>query len=399
MRILQVHTRYRESGGEDAVVQAEAELLTRAGHDVIPYVAENPVGMLSTVTSLAMSPWNPLTARGLRAVLKRACPDVVHVHNTWFNLSPSVLAALDVDGRPVVATLHNYRLVCANGMLFRDGHTCEDCVGTHPWRGVRHRCYRGSVVASTAVASTIAINRALGTWSRHVRLFLVLNEFSRQRFVRGGVPADKVMVKPNFVADPGRRQLPPSQSKTVLFVGRIVTEKGIQRLLEAWHALGPTSLELVVIGDGPLRGALERQEQWQPLPNVRFTGPLAREAVRHWMLRSRALVFPSLLYEGQPMTVLEAFAAGLPVLASRQGGNVELLRQVTSEKWLVAPGQPAAWKRGLLALHDGGHVDEGGSQVRKLYEERFTEQTGRRLLEEAYRTALAGERCRADPDG
>jgi glycosyltransferase involved in cell wall biosynthesis len=394
LRILQVHTRYRESGGEDTVVRAEAELLTRAGHDVIPYLAENPVGMLSTATSLAMSPWNPLTGRGLRVVVERVRPDVVHVHNTWFSVSPSILAAVDLGGRPVVATLHNYRLVCANGMLFRDGHTCEDCVGTHPWRGVRHRCYRGSVVASTAAASTIAVNRALGTWNRHVRLFLTLNEFARQRFIRGGVPADKIRVKPNFVADPGRRQRPPSQSKTVLFVGRIVAEKGIQRLLEAWHALGPTSLELVVIGDGPLRGTLERQEQWQALPTVRFTGPLAREAVRRWMLRSRALVFPSLLYEGQPMTVLEAFAAGLPVLASRQGGNAELLRAVAAGRWLAAPEEPAAWKSGLRALHDGGHVDEAGSQVRELYEERFTEQTGRRLLEEAYDAALSGERCR-----
>jgi glycosyltransferase involved in cell wall biosynthesis len=387
MRILQVHTRYREAGGEDTVVKAEAELLTRAGHQVVPYVVENPTGAASTAASLALSPWNPWSARRLRAVASRIAPDVVHVHNTWFASSPSILAALDLTGVPVVATLHNYRLLCANAVLYRDGHPCEDCVGSHPWHGVRHRCYRGSLVASTAAAANIAVNRGLGTWSRHVDLFLTLNEFARQRFVRGGVPADKIRVKPNFVPDPGPRQLPPSQSRTVLCVGRLVAEKGIQQLLSAWRGLGATPLELVIIGDGPLRGVLEQQAP----PNVRFEGPLPRESVREWMLRSRALVFPSVLYEGQPMSVLEAFAAGLPVLASRRGANVELL-QAVSDQWLAAPGEPAAWTHALAALQSASHVDDASAPVRQLYEERFTEQIGRRLLEDAYRTAVTGAR-------
>jgi glycosyltransferase involved in cell wall biosynthesis len=387
MRILQVHTRYREPGGEDTAVAAEAELLTRAGHQVVPYVAENPDGAAAAAASLALSQWNPLAARRLRAVARRVRPDVVHVHNTWFALSPSVVAALDLPGTPVVVTLHNYRLVCANAVLYRDGHPCEDCVGTHPWHGVRHRCYRGSLVASTAAAGSIAVNRSLGTWNRHVRLFLALNEFARQRLIRGGVPADRIWVKPNFVPDPGSRQQPPSRSTTVLYVGRLVAEKGLQELLSAWrrHDLAP--LELVIIGDGPLRRVLERQSP----PGVRFEGQQPRETVRRWMLRSRALVFPSLLYEGQPMTVLEALGAGLPVLASRHGGNAELLGTVPGQ-WLITPGDPAAWADGLRALHSDSQVDHAGVRVRELYEERFTEQVGRRLLEDAYATALARAR-------
>lgn len=387
MRILQVHTRYREAGGEDTVVEAEAELLTSVGHQVIPYVAENPVGAASTAASLALSHWNPWTARRLQAVARRIRPDVVHVHNTWFALSPSILAALDLAGVPIVATLHNYRLLCANAILYRDGHLCEDCVGSHPWHGVRHRCYRGSLAASTAAAANIAVNRALGTWSRHVRLFLALNEFARQRFIRGGVPAGKIRVKPNFVPDPGPRRLQPSQSRTILYVGRLAAEKGIQQLLSAWRELGATPLELVIIGDGPLRSVLEQHSP----PMVRFEGPLSRAAVREWMLTSRALVFPSLLYEGQPMTVLEASAAGLPVLASRLGANVELL-QAVSDRWLVTPGEPAAWAHAIGTLHSGNHIDEAGLRMRELYEARFTEQIGRRLLEDAYRAALAGAR-------
>jgi glycosyltransferase involved in cell wall biosynthesis len=389
MRILQVHTQYREAGGEDAVLRAEGELLSRVGHEVVPYVVDNPTRPLATAASLAAASWNPLVAKAVRGVVRRVRPDVAHVHNTWFALSPSVVTALNAAGVPVVMTLHNYRLLCVNAALFRDGHPCEDCVGTHPWRGVRHRCYRGSVVASTAVASGITANRALGTWRRDVRLFLALNEFARGQFIRGGLPGEKVRVKPNFVSDPGPRNLPPSRCRTVLYVGRLATEKGVNVLLEAWRALGTTSLELLVIGEGPLRTALDRMAP----PGITFMGWLPPDKVRSWMLRSRALVFPSVSYEGQPMTVLEALAAGLPVLASRHGGNVELL-QSQGDEWLVEPGNPAVWASALRTLHDPALVDEAGRRARQIYETNHTEETGRRLLEEAYRIA-SGSRWRS----
>jgi glycosyltransferase involved in cell wall biosynthesis len=382
MRILQVNTRYRYPGGEDAVAAAEAALLARAGHEVVSFVAENPQQPVPTTASMLASAWNPVTARKLRAVARRTRPDVAHVHNTWFALSPSVVAALDGAGVPVVMTLHNYRLLCANASLFRDGRPCEDCVGSHPWHGVRHRCYRRSVASSTAVAATISLNRLVGTWQRHVRLFLVLNDFARRRFVSGGLPEDRIWVKPNFVSDPGRRATPPSESRTVLFVGRLTPEKGVGELLEAWPAAGSAGLELVVIGDGPMRAELERRVP----PAVRFLGQLAPPAVQEWMLRARALVFPSWLYEGQPLSVLEAFASGLPVLASRLGGNAELVGAV-GDQWLVRSQDAAALARGLQTLADPRAVDEAGADVRLLYEEHFSDRQNLRLLEAAYRQA------------
>jgi glycosyltransferase involved in cell wall biosynthesis len=381
LKVLQVHTRYREQGGEDTVVRAEGELLTAAGHEVVVHVARNPSGALQTGAALAMSAWNPLAARELRDVAERVRPDIAHVHNTWYALSPSVLSALTAAAVPVVMTLHNYRLLCANGYLFRDGHVCEDCVGSHPWHGVRHRCYRGSLIASTPAAGTIALHRALGTWSRHVRLFLALSEFARARFISGGLPADKVHVKPNFVSDPGPRPSPPSRSRTILYVGRLETEKGVQTVLDAWDTWGAPEFELVLVGDGILGPALRRR----PQAGVRLTGSLPREAVLDLMLRSRALVFPSLFYEGQPIAVLEALACGLPVLASRLGGRTELL----GEDSLVTAGQPAAWTEALRRLEDVDWVDRVGVDARRLYEQRFNERTARRLLEEAYRMALA----------
>jgi glycosyltransferase involved in cell wall biosynthesis len=383
LKILQVHTRYREPGGEDAVVEAEGELLAAAGHDVLLHLARNPSGAVRTGASLAMSPWNPLAARELRRVAERVRPDVAHVHNTWYALTPSVLTALSAAAVPVVMTLHNYRLLCANAQLFRDGHACEDCIGTHPWHGVRHRCYRGSLVASTPAAGTIALHHALRTWNRHVRLFLTLNDFARTRFVRGGLPADKIQIKPNFVSDPGPRPAPPSRSRTVLYVGRLTAEKGVETLLDAWDSWRPSGLELVLVGDGPLRAALEQR----PRPAVRLAGRLPREAVISWMLRSRALAFPSVLYEGQPMAVLEALGCGLPVLASRVGGTAELLRG-QGEQWLVPPGQRVGWTQALGNLSDSELVDQAGARARRLYEQRFSPGTGLRLLEEAYRLAL-----------
>ncbi|HSO55399.1 MAG TPA: glycosyltransferase family 4 protein [Actinomycetes bacterium] len=380
MRILQLHTRYRYEGGEDAVVRAEAALLAQAGHEVIPYVAENPGSAGPAAAAMLASPWNPAAARRLRAAARRARPDGAHVHTTWFALTPSVVAALDGIGVPVVVTLHNYRLLCANASLFRDGRPCQDCVGTHPWHGVQHRCYRDSAVSSTAVAATIAVNRALGTWERHVRLFLALNDFARDRFVAGGLPADRVWVKPNSVGDPGPRAVPPSRSRTVLVAGRLTPEKGVGVLLEAWRRLAPADLELVVAGDGPMRAELERRTP----PGVRFLGQLDPAAVQGWMLRSRALVFPTWLYEGQPMSVLEAFAAGLPVLASRLGGNAELVGAL-GDGWLAPARDPDALAQRLAGLADDLAVDAAGTAARRLYEARFAERHNLRALEAAYR--------------
>ena len=378
-----MHTRYREPGGEDVVVKAEAELLRAAGHEVTQWQAQNPQGTSGAVAALALSPWNFRAAHSMGRVATRLRPHVAHVHNTWFAMSPSVLPALRRAGVPVVMTLHNYRLLCANSVLFRDGRPCEDCIGTHPWHGLRHRCYRDSALQSLPAAGTIAVHRLLGTWRREVSLFLAPNEFSRERFVWGGLPPERIRVKPNFVADPGPRTVPNSASPTVLYVGRLVAEKGLGVLLEAWRRAAVGSLELVIVGDGPLRPALQRLA----VPGVRFAGRLPAEEVRRRMLAARALVLPSLSYEGQPMVALEAVAAGVPVLASDIGGMPELLRPLGS-CWLVPPGVEEAWAAALRRLTDARLVEQGGRQARATYEQSLTEASALDALEAAYELAL-----------
>jgi glycosyltransferase involved in cell wall biosynthesis len=374
-----VHTTYREPGGEDIVVSAEAELLRSAGHEVMQYQVVNPAGAVDAAASLASSAWNAAAARSVRRFANNVRPDVTHVHNTWYALSPAILRALRATESPVVMTLHNYRLLCVNALLFRDGHPCEDCVGTHPWHGVRHGCYRGSAVLSIPPAVTIAVHRRLGTWHRHVDLFLALNSFSKALLARGGLPSERIRVKPNFVDDPGPRTKPARDSPVILYVGRLVEQKGVEALIEGWRLLGPTELELVIVGDGPLRGRLQKEAPH----DVRFTGHRSAEEVRDWMLAARTLVFPSLSYEAQPMVVLEALAAGLPVMASDLGGMPELLQPVGGS-WNVRAGDSSAWAAGFRRLADPQHVDQASGRARALYERTFTTSSAAAALEAAY---------------
>lgn len=385
MRILQVHTKYQKEGGEDVIADSEARLLRDAGHEVRQYHSANPRGALQALAGLTLAPWNPLMARAVRNEALDFQPDVAHVHNTWFQLSPSVLTAIHSMHIPVVMTLHNYRLICANAQLLRAGRICEDCVGTHPWRGVQHRCYRGSIALSAIAASTIAVGRARHAWDGAVDCFIAPSVFLAEKIASGGIPRQRIAVKPHGVADPGDRMRLPSESSTVLFVGRLSEEKGAAVLIEAWANAPPNGLELVVVGDGPQRALLERLGA----PGVRFLGWRRREEVQRLMLTARALAFPSIWYEGLPSTVIEGLAAGLPVLASDLGGAAELAGML-GPKWLVAPADVTAWQAALAGLASGSAVDSAGSRGRWVYESRYTLELSRSRLLEIYAGAIGG---------
>lgn len=368
------------------MVEAEAQLLRSAGHEVVELRTQNAQTTWRAGGQLAVSAWNPFAANRVRALIQKYHPDVVHVHNTWFALSPSVLQSARRAGMPVVMTLHNYRLMCSNALLFREGKPCELCVGTSPWPGVRYRCYRGSLPASGVAAFDIAFHQVRRTWQQDVDLFLALNEFGKGRFVAAGLPAHKIRIKPNFVADSGARVASPSSSSALLFVGRLSTEKGILECLDAWQAAWKDrpAMRLLVVGDGPLRArATERG-----LPGVKFLGRLSPSDVHRHMREARALLVPSLWYEGQPMVLLEALAAGLPILASDLGANGELI-EAHGTGWLAASGDRDAWLGGLRRLLDDRAVDAAGDRARRLYEEQFSPKQGLRNLEDAYSAAGA----------
>jgi glycosyltransferase involved in cell wall biosynthesis len=381
LRILQVHCRYRELGGEDTVADDEAAALSDAGHQVYRHLVANPEGSAASVAGLVLAPYNPGAAASMSRIVGDLRPSVAHVHNTWYSLSPSVLRALHRSGTPVVVTLHNYRTTCANGLLFRDGHPCERCIGGSVLNGVALRCYHGSAVASAAVVATMGLHRKLGTWSRHVDALVVPSAFARDRLVAAGLPEGSMHVLPHAVPDAGGRPAPPSESRSVLYVGRVTAEKGVADLVQAWLQAAPPGLELKIIGDGPLREALAGAGY----PRISFLGHQPPAQVRAEMLAARALVLPSRWYETFGRVAAEAFSAGLPVLASDIGAVAELVRPALGDPWLVSPTASGAWTEPLRRLADGAAVDAGGAAARSRFDDDLSQAAGLARLEGLYR--------------
>lgn len=271
---------------------------------------------LGLLRGAVATPWSVVSARGMRRTVAQFRPHVVHAHNTFPLISPSVFPA--AKGAARVLTLHNYRLFCSAGIPMRSGKVCTDCLDQHSvWPALRHGCYRNSRIATLPLAAGIALHRARGTWSRDVEAFIALSEFQRERLVAAGLPAERVYVKPNFF--PGSPVVAPltQRVRRVVFVGRLSEEKGAGDLVDAWTAWGADAPELIVVGDGPLLAAL--QTRCARLRNVRLLGQVDSAQAQGLIAESLLLVLPSRCYEGFPMVLRESFAFGTPSLVSDLG--------------------------------------------------------------------------------
>src|SRR5580704_5361969 len=357
MKILSVHNSYQNPGGEDQVFAQETDLLRSHGHQVLLYRASNDqVNGKNRLVLLGDTIWNKQIHAELRALMHRETPDIVHVHNTFPLISPAVYYAANEEGIPVVQTLHNYRMLCPAATFFRDGHVCEECLGKSiPWPGVLHACYRGSRLTTAAAAAMLATHNYKQTWSKTVSAYIALTGFARDKFIEGGLPAGKIFVKPNYLqSDPGPGE---GQGNYALFVGRLTPEKGIDTLLEAWRQVG-RELPLQIAGDGPLAAEVERASR--ETEGVSWLKWLPRAEILQRMKDASVLILPSTWYEGFPLILAEAFAVGLPVIASnlgsmssvvdhgrtglhfRAGSSGDLVDQV---RWLRAHPAEAAFMR------------------------------------------------------
>jgi glycosyltransferase involved in cell wall biosynthesis len=368
-RVLQVHTRYRQAAGEDEVVAAERRLLEEAGLQVTQVLFDNP-GPAASRMSLApvrqgiSAVWSRGAARRVRKAIEASRSQVVHVHNTFVSSSPSVYGAAAACRVPVVQTVHNYRLVCPAGTLYRSGRPCTDCVGhAIPWPAVAHACYRGSRAQSAVVAATLAVARAKGTYSRGVGAYLALTSFQRDLLVQGGLPADKIQVVPNFLEpDP---TIGDGPRNGFLFVGRLSQDKGVPTLLEA-AALVPGLVS--VAGSGPLSSQVEAAAS---AGHVEALGWLEKDAVFRQLRGAVATVLPSVWFEGFPVSFLEACATGTPVIASRIGSLEELVADGVTGL-LVRPGDARELADRLSwANEHPNEMRQMGSNARMQYETRF----------------------------
>lgn len=318
--IAVIHNRYLETGGEDAAVAAHVALLKANECPVVQFETSNTeLVPLRAVSKAAVTFWNGRAYRELRAFFARERPRVAHFHNTFPFLSPAVYTAATRERIPVVQSLHNYRLVCPNALLFRDGHPCEDCLEKRvKWPGVTHACYRRSHLATAITAGMLAAHELLGTWTSSVHRYIAFTEFARRKFIRGGLPAERIVVNPPFLAvDPGRGE---HSAGFALFVGRLSPEKGIGTLLDAWQKAGRNDRTLKIVGSGPLEATNIRS-----VPGVEWLGQRSNTQVLSLMREAAFLVFPSECYEAFPHTLLEALASGLPVIVSNHGAMAEIV--------------------------------------------------------------------------
>lgn len=322
MHILSVHSRYQIRGGEDECQEAEVSLLREMHHLVEVYEENNErVAALGTMRMAVRTIWSKEAQQTVRRRLSEQPYDVVHVQNFFPLLSPSVYYAAKAEGVPVVQTLHNYRLLCPNALFFRDGRVCEDCLGKSvPWPGVVHACYRGSRPATGVVTAMLTAHRAMHTWTEMVDVYIALTKFARQKFVEGGLPAEKIVVKPNFVhPDPG---LGEGRGGYALFVGRLSPEKGLDTLLAAWERKA-VKIPLKIVGDGPLAARVTKAAE--TLPQVEWLGRRPMEEVYALMGEAMVLIFASEWYETFGRVAVEAFAKGTPVIAANIGAIAELV--------------------------------------------------------------------------
>jgi len=330
MKILQVHNRYIRLGGEDTVLKLEKELLEAHGHTVDSFSVSNEDlnydGLFNKVKIGAMTLWSYKSYKAIADYLENSPPDIVHVHNTFPQLSPSIYWAISKKSIPIVQTLHNYRLTCANGLLMREGKPCELCVDGLPLPALKHRCYRDSVLTTGTLVGMQQLHRVLGTFKYKVDRYIALSNFAKDIMVRAGLPDENIVVKPNFVSKPDI-EVASQRKKQVVFLGRLAFEKGVDLLLDAWKAADTQGYKLLIVGDGEDRVSLE--EQAQRISDVEFVGWLERPRALAEVAASSYLVMPSRWYEGLSMVLLESLSLGTPAIVPHVAAFLDVVTKDT----------------------------------------------------------------------
>jgi glycosyltransferase involved in cell wall biosynthesis len=385
MRILSIHNRYQIRGGEDESREAEEQLLRDHGHQVDVYEEDNDrVSQLGHLQVAARTVWSVESYHKVRKILQQSDYDLIHVQNFFPLISPSVYYAAQAEGVPVIQSLRNYRLLCANGFLFREGQVCEACLNHKiPWPGIVHRCYRESLPGTVTVSAMQMVHRTLKTWTKQVNLLITLTEFSRRKFIQAGFPGEKIVVKPNFIANDSG--VGTGKGGYAFYVGRLSPEKGINTLLSAWQQLG-NHIPLKIVGEGPLSPQV--QQAAAECPQIEWLGRQPLETVYQLIAEAQFLIFPSQWYETFGRVAIEAFVKGTPVIAANIGAIAELV-QDQKTGLLFNPGnyqdlvEKVQW-----ALAHPQQVQQMRIQARSEFEAKYTPQQNYRQIMAIYQRVM-----------
>lgn len=383
LRILMVHNRYRIRGGEDVSTDAEVALLREYGHTVHLITKDNRDLETRNGVGLAVdSVWSRRSKREVGDVLRDGSFDVMHVQNFLPQFSPSIYYAARDAGVPIIQTLRNYRLLCPKGTFHREEKTCEACLGRSvAWPAIRYACYRDSRMATAAVAAMTAVHHAIGTWTQCVTQYIALTRFARDKMIEGGLPAEKIVVKPNFVfPDPG---FEAKKEDFAIYVGRLSPEKGIATLLRAWRRI---QIPLKIVGEGPLRHDVEAAAE--RLPHVEYLGRKSLAETYELIGKACLLVFPSEWYETFGRVVAEAFSRGTPVVASRLGAAGELVDpEKTGIHFTAGDAEDLAAKVEWM-IGRPQERSQMGREARLAFENHYSAQQNHAQLMEIYRRAI-----------
>jgi glycosyltransferase involved in cell wall biosynthesis len=387
MKILIIHNRYLERGGEDGVVDSEINLLKQFGHSVIFYESTNKeIDLLPLFKKIHYLTkdiiWSDKSYKDIKSLVKMNKPDIAQIHNLFYNISPSVYYALKEEGVPIVQTLHNYRLICPNGLLYIGGKVCEKCIHGNFHFSFLNKCWRRSYVLSFFLARMLGIHLKKNTFIDNVDFFIALSEFSKNKYIEAGFPKNNLLIKPNFVEQlsPGRK----SFQDYGIFIGRLEDYKGIHTLLAASQKL--KNQHFCIIGDGPLYNQIK--ERARMLPNIKLLGRMPYDVTIEYLKNASFLVYPSICYEACGRSIIEAFACGVPVVASNRGAMKELVKDnVTGILFEPRNSDDLANKIEHL-MQNKDLIIKFGENAYKEYQDKYTPKKNYNMLMEIYKKSL-----------
>ncbi|NVJ93039.1 MAG: glycosyltransferase family 4 protein [Methylocystaceae bacterium] len=396
MKIILIHNFYGSEApsGENSVYEAEKDLLIRNGNQVIEVTRDSDEirkqGIWGAIKGAFAYLWSPFSFRNIKETILSEEPDIIHVHNMFPLISPSVFFAANKTDTPIVFTLHNYRLFCASGIPLRDGLPCTLCLDqSSTWPSLRYGCYRGSRFATLPLAASIALHRKMKTWESKVDAFITLTDFQRDVMFNAGLPLTKLITKPHFYSNASAPIDFTKRDDHIIFVGRLSEEKGVKFLIQSWVIWGEKAPVLDIVGEGPLGEKLRVLVEESDLHGkVIFHGKVSYDETQKLIAKSKMLVLPSICFEGFPMVIREAFALGVPVAASRLG-SMSCLVEEDLNGILFSPGDPRDMYNVLkCAWEEKFKLESMAKDAFHEYQQKYTEKSNYKRLIEIYKIAI-----------
>ncbi len=396
MNILQVHNKYKIIGGEWTVLHQEYDLLKRE-HEVDQFIVDNEKelsGLINKFKLIFSTHYNRHSKLKLANTLRKKNYGVMHVHNFFPLLSPSIFEAAREQGVPTVMTLHNYRLIHPNGLMYHNGKIDQRSInGGSAYKCVMDGVYRNSVFQTAVTAHMIEYHRKHGTWSKFPSVFIALSQFSKDKFLEGGLPGERIFIKPNFLKDPlidyKDIEINPKKKNRFIYVGRISSEKGVEDLVNCW-LMNDIGAELYMVGDGPAKPRLEKLSKRDK--SVKWIGEVSRMEILKMFSESKAVIFPTKWFEGQPLVLLEALSMGCPVITSKIGNPQDIIEDGVTGLHFTPGDVRELHQKIKFVQNNPEKLRELSNHARKAYLKKYTPEQNIRQIDEIYSVAAEFEK-------